>query len=156
MTSRQRLLVGDGVGVLPEGVVGVSLGAELDGVSLGVVDGLVPEVVPADGVPLGWPEELVDGFLLGAVLAGALGVAAPLGLVAPLAGWEVRAVADPLGNDIRPTVGMPVVGVSAGCWFAVGVPVNAPETSSATSPALARTPVPSAMAVALRRCGGFG
>jgi hypothetical protein len=51
---------------------------------------------------------------------------------------------------------MPVAGGPAGCWFAVGAPVNAPETSSATRPALATTPAPSAMAVALGRCGGFG
>jgi hypothetical protein len=154
MPSRQPVLLGDGVGVLPAGVVGVSVGvvAGLDG----VVDGLVPEVLPADAVLLGWAEELVDGFLPGVVLADAPGFAAP-GLVAPPAGWVARAVpVDELGNEIRPTVGMLFVGVPSGCWFAAGVPVNAPETSTATSPALARTPAPSATAVALRRCGGFG
>ena len=79
-------MVGDGVGVLPDGVVGVSLGTEPDGVLPGVVDGLVPEVVPADAVLLGWAEDFVDGFLLGVVLADAPGFAAPPGLVAPPAG----------------------------------------------------------------------
>jgi len=157
MPSRQPDLLGDGVGVLPDGVVGVSLGPELDGVLLGVFDGLVPEVVPVDAVLLGWAEDFVDGFLPGVVLADAPGFAAPPGLVAPPPGWVARAVpVDELGNVIRPTVGMPVAGLPPGCWFAAGVPVNAPETSRATSPALPRTPAPSAMAVALRRCGGFG
>lgn len=48
MPSRQPVLVGDGVGgVLPDGVVGVSLGAGLDGVLLGVV----PEVEPVALLP---------------------------------------------------------------------------------------------------------
>lgn len=44
-------MLGDGVGVLPAGVAGVSVGmaGELDG----VVVGLVPEVVPAGAVLLG-------------------------------------------------------------------------------------------------------
>ena len=42
-----------------------------------------------------------------ALLPGALGFAAPLGLVPPPARWEVRAVpADEFGNVIRPTVGL--------------------------------------------------
>ena len=151
MPSRQPDLLGDGVGVLPAGVVGVSVGVA------GVVDGLVPEVWPAGAVLLGWAEELLDGFLPGVVPADAPGFAAPPGLVVPPAGWVARAVpVAELGNVIRPTVGMPVAGVPSGCWFAAGVPVKAPETSTATSPALARTPAPSATAVALRRWGGFG
>ena len=155
-------MVGAGVGggVLPDGVVGVSVGvvdAGLDGVLLGVVAGLVPEVGPA--VPLGWAEGLVDAFLLGVAswLPDTPGFAAAPGLVAPPAGWELRAEpADELGDGSRPRVGWPVAGVVAGCWFAVGAPVNAPETSSATRPALARTPALTARAADLRRCGGFG
>jgi hypothetical protein len=159
MTSTQWVLDGDGLagGVLFAGLLGVSLGAGSDGALLGVVDGAVPEVGRAVALSLGWAEDFVDGFLLGVVPADAPGFAAPPGLVAPPAGWVARAVpVAELGNVIRPTVGMPVAGVVPGCWFAAGVPVNTLETSTATSPALPRTPAPSAMAVALRRCGGFG
>ena len=120
-------MVGAGVGggVLPDGVVGVSLGAGLDGVLLGVLDGVVPEV----GLALvGWAEGLAEAFLLGVLLRlpDAPGFAAPPGLVAPPAGREARTdPADELGDGSRPRVGLPVVGVPAGCWFAVDAPVNA-------------------------------
>ena len=146
-------MVGAGVGggVLPDGVVGVSLGV-VDGVLLGVLAGVVRALL------LGWAEGLVDAFLLGVApwLPDAPGFAAPPGLVAP-ALLEARAApADELGDGSRPRVGVLLAGVPAGCWFAVGAPVNAPETSSATRPALARTPAPTPRAAALRRCGGLG
>lgn len=85
-------MVGDGVGVLPDGVVGASLGAGLDGVLVGELPGVVPGVGPV-ALLLGWAGELADAFFPGvAPLPGDPGFAAPPGLVPPLAGWEARPV----------------------------------------------------------------
>ena len=132
------------------------------GEGLGVPLGLVaagPDGDPPVGVPgalplgvglagelvRGWADGLVDGFLppecgpragRACVAAGARA-----GRAAGGAGAPRRAVRrDPAGG------GAPVVEVPAGAWFAAGVPVNTPETSSATRPALATTATPTATA----------
>lgn len=155
------LLAGDefvglagGAEVIDVGNDGVGLGAVL----VGVGDG-VPPVGPEE-LPLGRADGLPDGFaapLAAAGLPDVPGAVVPLaGLAMPLAGAEGVAPFDELGDGTLPKVGALVVGVPAGPWFAAGVPLNAPDRSSARRPALAATAAPTATAVPFRRCGGLG
>jgi hypothetical protein len=141
---------GDGDGdPLDEGL-GVPLGlvaGEVDGDPLEVPPPGVPDPPPL-GVELvpGRPEGLADGFLPPGVVFGlaAPGVATVLGPAAPPAGPDVRAAPDALCDGVRPVLEVPAVEGPAGTWFAVGEPLNAPETSSATRPALAAAATPTA------------
>jgi len=119
----------------------------------GVLDGLSPAAgLPGELVP-GWAAGLADGFLPPRVAPGLVApcdVAVP-GATAPPAGAEVRGAPDALRAALWPGVGAPVVADPAGSWFAAGEPLNAPEASSATRPALAATAAPAASAPARRR-----
>jgi hypothetical protein len=156
MPSRQA--DGDGEGLDPPlGLVEcepVGDPLELDP-PLGVPDPLLPVELAGEPV-LGWADGLVDGFLPPVVarVPVAPAVAALLGPAAP--GADVRDAPDEPCDGVWPVAGAPVVAVPAGDWFAAGVPLNAPETSSATSPALASTATPIATAPARLRwfpCG---
>jgi hypothetical protein len=143
-------------------VLGVPLG-EVDGavdgalLGVGVLDALPLAVGLAGELVAGWPEGLADAFLPGRVVAepDAPGVVVPAGTVPPLAGPDARA-ADALGDGIRLVVGVAGVEGAARSWFASGVLLSAPETSSATRPALATTAAPIAKAPARRRWGRSG
>jgi hypothetical protein len=129
------------------------VGGEVDGDPLEVPPLGVPDA-PPPGVELvlGRPEGLADGFLPGVAFGlVAPGVATVLGPAAPPAPPDVRAAPDALCDGVRPVLEVPAVEGPAGAWFAVGEPLNAPETSSATRPALAATAAPTATAVPRRR-----
>lgn len=163
MPSRQAEDVGEGEGAPLAGVLGVRPG-EVDGLPdgeplelpVGEPDPLRPVVGLAGELVPGWPEGLADAFLPARVVAelGVPGVVAPLGT--PLAGPVVRALADVLGDGTRLVVAVPAVEGPAGSWFAAGVPLSAPERSSAMRPPLARTAAPIAKAPARRRWGRPG
>jgi hypothetical protein len=155
MPSRQAEDVGEGEGAPLAGVLGARLG-EVDGLPdgeplgppVGEPDALRPAVGLAGELVPGWPEGLVDAFFPDRVVA-APGVVAPPGT--PLAGPVVRALADVLGDGTRLAVPVPAVEGPAGRWFAAGVPLSAPERSSAMRPPLARTAAPIAKAPTRRR-----
>jgi hypothetical protein len=118
----------------------------------GVPDALPLGVEPAGALVLGRPEGLADGSLPPGVAVGLVpaGVATVLGPAAP-PGPDVRAAPDALCDGVRPVVEVPAVEGPAGPWFAAGEPLNAPETSSATRPALATATAPTATAAPPRR-----
>ena len=103
---------------------------------------------------LGWADGLVDGFLPPVVARVPVAplVAARSGRAAP-PGADVR---DAPCDGLWPVAGAPVVAVPAGDWFAAGVPLNTPETSSATRPALAAAATPAAITPARLRWFGCG
>src|SRR3984893_7529271 len=105
----------------------------------GLLDPLPPVGLAGEPV-LGRADGLVDGFLLPVVARG-LGapVCASPGRPAPPADAGVR---DAPSDGLSPVAGAPVVAVPAGDWLAAGGPLNTPETSSATRPALAATAAP--------------
>jgi len=158
MPSRQEEDVGEGEGAPLARVPGVRLG-EVDGLPdgeplelpVGELDALWPAVGLAGELLPGWPEGLAGAFFPGRVVAelGVPGIVAPPGT--PLAGPVVRAVADTLGDGTRLGVPVPAVEGPAGSWFAAGVPLSAPERSSAMRPPLAKTAAPIAKAPARRR-----
>lgn len=145
---------GDGDGELlgPElGVpVGPVVGEPDDGPPVGVPGALPLGAELGGALVRGWADGLVDGFFPPGVACGlvAAWVAAPLGPAGP----EVRAAPDALCDGTRLAEVAAVEG-PAGAWFAAGVPVNAPDTSSATRPPLATTATPTATAVPARRRG---
>jgi hypothetical protein len=156
----RKQVVGDGEA--PAGELGVPVGLDVGGALDG--DPLVgpplgePDVPPLGdelaGAPvLGRAEGLLDGFFPPGVPVGlvAAGVAAVLGPAAPPTEPDGSAAPDALCDGTWPDAGAPVVAGPAGAWFAAGAPVNAPETSSATRPALARTAAPTATAAPARR-----
>src|SRR6267378_366775 len=120
-----------------------------------VGDGDGDPLGPELGVPLGPVVGELDGGPLGAPPLGVglavTGVAAALGSAEP-PGPDVRAAPDALCAGTWPA-GVLAVEDPAGAWFAAGVPVNAPETSSATRPALATTAALTATAAPARRRG---
>ena len=143
MPSRQADGDGDPLGEgleVPLGLVEAGpVGDPLDP-PLGVLDP-PPLVGLAGELVLGWADGLVEGFFAACVLVAPV-VAALLGPAAPLAGADVRDTLDEPGEGPVPVA--PLVAVPAGDWFAAGVPLNAPETSSATRPALATAATPTA------------
>ena len=158
MPSRQEEDVGEGEGAPLAWVLGVRLG-EVDGLPdgepleppVGEPDALRPVVGLAGELAPGWPEGLADVFLSARAVAelDVPGVVAPLGT--PLAGPVVRALADALGDGTRLGVAVPAVEGRAGSWFAAGLPLSAPERSSAMRPPLATTAAPIAKTPARRR-----
>jgi hypothetical protein len=143
-------------------LVGLELGVPVAGAPvagpLGVPPVGVPGALPlgaelAGALVRGWADGLADGFFPPGVAFGLLaaGVAAVLG-PAPPAGPEVRAAPDALCDGTRLAEVAAVEG-PAGAWFAAGVPVNTPDTSSATRPPLATTATPTATAAPARRRG---
>jgi hypothetical protein len=127
-----------------------------DGDPLGLLDRLPPVGLAGEPV-LGWADGLVDGFLPPVVARGLVApvVAAP-GPAAPPADAGVR---DAPSDGLRAAAGAPVVAVPVGDWLAAGVPLNTPETSSATRPALAAAAAPTAITPARLRwfpCGWSG
>jgi hypothetical protein len=114
---------------------------------LGVLDP-PPVVGLADEPVLGWADGLVAGFLPAVVARVPVApvVAALLGPAAPPAA-DVGDTPDEPCDGVWPAAGAPVVEVPAGDWFAAGVPLNAPEISSATRPAPATAAVPTASAL---------
>jgi hypothetical protein len=165
MPSRQL----DGEGFDGEGDAGLLAGVLCvpAGLVAGVLEGtsLVeppvggPEVPPLGDVPAagalvaGCADGLFDGFFpCVACWPVAAGVAAVLGPAVP-PGADVLPAPDARSDGIRPVVGAPVVEDPAGDWFAAGEPANAPETSSATRPALAAAAAPTAIAAPARRRG---
>jgi hypothetical protein len=133
-------------------VDGALVGGELDPPPLGVL----PPVGLAGELVLGWADGLVDGFLppVAARVPVAPAVAALLGPAAP-PGADVRdAPAEPC--DGAWPVAVAPVAVPAGAWFAAGVSLNAPETSSATRPAAATAATPAAITPARLRWFGCG
>lgn len=154
----RKQVVGDGEA--PAGELGAPaglLGGALDGdPPLGPPVG-EPDVPPlgdelAGALVLGRAEGLFDGFFPLGVPVGlvAAGVAV-LGPAEPPMVPDGSAAPDALRDGTWPEAGTPVVAGPAGAWFAAGSPVNAPETSSATRPALARTAAPTATAAPARR-----
>lgn len=156
MPSRQGDFVGEGAGdVLPvvePGEAGPVRGdASLGDVPLGAVDGVPPDAGPACEPLPGRPEGLADDFSPGfAAWPPDVAGAVPPGLATPPAGMDVR---DAFADGTLPRAGLPVAGDPSGSRLAAGVPLNAPETSSATRPTLATTTAPAAKAPAFRRCG---
>lgn len=139
----------------PEPLVdGAPVGDWLGAPPVGVSDGLPLAVDPVGEPVVGRADGLFDGFFPPAVAFEfvAPGVATVLGPVPP-AGPVVRSAPDVLRVGTWPVVGAPVVEDPAGAWFAVGAPLNAPETSSATRPALAKSAAPTATAAPVRRRG---
>jgi hypothetical protein len=121
---------------------------------VGVLD--PPPVVGLAGEPvLGWADGLVDGFLppVAALVPVAPAVAALLGPAAP-PGADVRDAPVAPCDGVWPVAVAPVVAVPAGDWFAAGVSLNAPETSSATRPAAATAATPAAITPARLRWFG--
>jgi hypothetical protein len=141
---------GDGEPLGPELGVPV-VGAPDDGAPVGVPGALPLGVELAGALVRGWADGLVDGFFPPGVAFGL--VAAWVAVVPGPAGPEVRAAPDALCDGTRLAAGVLAVEGPAGAWFAAGVPVNAPETSSATRPALATTAAPTATAAPVRRRG---
>jgi hypothetical protein len=129
---------------------GVVAGDPVEAPPPGVPDAPPPGVGLAGELVPGGADGLADGFLLARGLDTA-GVAGAVGPAAPPTGPDVLAAPDAFCDGIRLRPGAPVVEDPAGSWFAAGVPLNAPETRSATRPALARTAAPAASAPARRR-----
>lgn len=104
----------------------------IDGVLVGgVLDpplGVLPPVGLAGELVPGWADGLVDGFL--PPVAARWLVAALLGRTLPLAGADVP------DEGTWLVAAPPVAEFRGDIWFAAGAPLNAPEASSATSPAL--------------------
>lgn len=154
MPSRQADGDGDPLGAGLDPPVGlVEVGPDGDPLDpVGVLD--PPPVVGLAGEPvLGWADVLVDGFLPVAArvpvapdVAALLGPAAPPGADAP----------DEPCDGVWPVVEAPVVAVPAGDWFAAGVPLNTPETSSPARPAAATAATPAAITAARLRWFGCG
>jgi hypothetical protein len=130
----------------------------VDGVLVGAPD--PPPLDPPPPVGLagelvrGWADGLVDGFLPPVVARGLVApvVAALLGRTPPLAGADLLdgpdegtwLVAAPLVAELRGDV-----------WFAAGAPLNAPDASTATSPALTARAETAPMARPLPRFRGL-
>jgi hypothetical protein len=135
-------------------VDGAPVGDWLGAPPVGVSDGLPLGLEPAGEPVVGWADGLFDGFFPpgAAFELVAPGVATVLGPVPP-AGPVVRTAPDVLRVGTWPVVGASVVEDPAGAWFAVGAPLNAPETSSATRPTQAKSAAPTAIAVPVRRRG---
>jgi hypothetical protein len=145
----------EGVGV-PLGLVADEVdGDPLEVLPLGAPDPLPPRVGLAGEPVLGRPVGLADGFLPPGVVFWlvAADVATLLGLAAPPPGPDGRAVPDALREGVWLVAEMLAVEGPAGVWCAVGEPLNAPETSSATRPTLATAAAPTATAATPRRRG---
>jgi hypothetical protein len=137
-------------------VDGAPVGDWLGAPPVGVRDGLPPGLVPAGELVVGWADGPFDGFPPGVAFElVAPGVATVLGLVPP-AGPVVRTAPDAVCDGTWPVDGAPVVEDPTGAWCAAGAPLNAPETSSATRPALAQRAAPTVTAVPVRRRGPGG
>ena len=108
---------------------GVLVGGALDPLGVLPPAGLAGEPVP------GWADGLVDGFLPPFVARWLLVpvVAALLGRTPPRAGADVLDAPD---EGTWLVAAPPVAEFRGDIWFAAGAPLNAPEASSATSPAL--------------------
>jgi hypothetical protein len=131
MPSRQ--LDGDGEGDPP--CVGADVPLwPVDGVLVGGLDP-PPPVGLAGELVRGWAEGLVDSFLPPVVARGLVvpAVAALLGRIPPLAGADLLDGPD-AGTWL--VAAPPVAEFRGDVWFAAGAPLNAPEASTATSPAL--------------------
>jgi hypothetical protein len=140
---------GDGDGELVGvPVVGEPVAGPLGLPPVGVPGALPLGVEPAGALVRGWADGLVDGFFPPGVACGLVAAC-----VAAALGPEVRAAPDALCDGTRLAAGVLAVEGPAGAWFAAGVPVKAPETSSATRPPLATTATPTATAVPARRRG---
>ena len=135
-------------------VDGAPVGDWLGAPPVGVSDGLPLGLVPAGELVVGWADGLFDGCLPPGVAFEpvAPGVATVLGLVPP-AGPVVPTAPDAVCDGTWPVDGAPVVEDPTGAWFAAGAPLNAPEMSSATMPALAKRAAPTVTAVPVRRRG---
>ena len=135
------------VGLVEAGPVGDPLDP------VGVPDPPPPLGLAAEPV-LGWADGLVDGFLPPVVDRGPA-VAALLGPAAP-PGADVLGAPDEPCAGVWPVAGAPAVAVPDGDWFAAGVLLNAPETSSAPRPAAANVATPAAITPARLRWFGCG
>jgi hypothetical protein len=127
-------------------VDGALVGGALDPPPLGVLPpvGLAGELVPVRA------EGLVDGFL--PPVAARWLVAALLGRTPPLAGADVLNAPD---EGAWLVAAPPVAEFRGDIWFAAGAPLNAPEASSATSPALAARAETAPIARPLARLRGL-